>query len=143
MVCGLVEKNCRPTVLFISKDGENYDRLGTVYYSRPEYNGGRPWGPGYGGTQSILPVGKDQAYVIFYGGDTELKGLMHTYIDSCLIEVKPAAEKTPGQAASASLPGGIKLEMNYVAPGSFMMKNTGTDANGPSNHKVTIANGII
>ena len=141
MVCGLVEKNCRPTVLFISKDGENYDRLGTVYYSRPEYNGGRPWGPGYGGTQSILPVGKDQAYVIFYGGDTELKGLMHTYIDSCLIEVKPAAEKTPGQAASASLPGGIKLEMNYVAPGSFMMKNTGTDANGPSNHKVTIANG--
>lgn len=139
MVCGLVEKNSRPTVLFVSEDGENYERLGMVYYSRPEYNGGRSWGSGHGGTQSIIPVGNDRACVVFYGGDMELKGINHTYIDSCLIEVKKQSNQELSQSIIVSLPENIKMVMNYVAPGSFQMSSR-LDTNSMSLRKVILHN---
>ncbi|GEM_PF-2291467 len=131
MVCGLLIPGDRPTVMFVSADGENYERAGTVYYSRPEYNGGRPWGSGSGGTQWIYPVGEDRAYVVFYGGDLGLKGKTCTYIDGCLIEVRlrpplggGTAENNAGQnadlfrpAQTLTLPGGVSLDLLYVAYG--------------------------
>ena len=131
MACGLLVPGDRPTVLFISADGENYERAGTVYYSRPETNGGRPWGSGSGGTQWIHPVGENRAYVVCYGSDLGLKP--STYIDGCLIEVRPlpqlggvsqakpaaAIRPPPEPAQTVSLPGGVKLEMLYVAPCSL------------------------
>jgi len=147
MICGLCMPGDRPTVFFISADGENYERAGSVYYSRPEYNGGRPWGAGSGGTQYVFPVGENRAYAVFYGGDMALKGEMNTYIDGCLIEAKPLpkpgiglAEFTPGQSSTfprpsmtVSLPGDLKLEMIYVAPGSFTETAT--------SHKITVPDG--
>ncbi len=129
MVCGLCIPGDRPTVIFISADGENYERAGAVYYSRPEYNGGRPWGSGSGGTQAIIPVGENRAYVVFYGNDLGLKP--YSYIDGCLIEVQlrtpltgGAAEARAGQNADSSrpaqtltLPGGVGLDFLYVASG--------------------------
>ncbi len=133
MVCGVCKTGGgRPTVFFLSEDGENYEQVGRVYYSRPEYFGGRRGG-GAGGTQSIIPVGENRAYAVYYGGDLGLKGKMCTYIDGCLIEVRRRAHVTRGPAdcesgsvrpppspmETVSLLGDIKLDLLYVAPGSL------------------------
>lgn len=135
MVCGLRIPGDRPTTLFVSADGENYEQVGTVYYSRPEHNGGRPWGSGCGGTQSIIPVGENRAYVVYYGSDLGLKG--STYIDGCLIEFRRRSETNddPGEARPVSvtrlqpaplqtvdLSDDAKLELIHVEP------NTPTNA---------------
>lgn len=131
MVCGLRRERGRPTVLFISADGETFERAGTLYYSRPEYVGGRSWGGGTGGTQSIFPVGENRAYVVFYGGDLELRGKRCTYIDGCLVEARRSApvghaskatkpdlpSRPPSSPKIVNLPGGTTLELIYVAPG--------------------------
>ena len=104
MVCGLCEPGtARTTVFFFSEDGENYERGGAAYYSRPESNGGRHGGGGAGGMQSIIPVGEDKAYAVYYGSDPRLEGL--TYIDGCLIEVRRrAGAGVRPDSASAPIP---------------------------------------
>jgi len=73
-------------------------------------------------------VGENRAYVVFYGCDLGLKSSL--YIDGCLVEARkrplasgaPASAKPtqavlpPNPSQIVSLPGGIKLELLYVAP---------------------------
>jgi formylglycine-generating enzyme required for sulfatase activity len=57
----------------------------------------------------------------------------------------PKAELKTGQGQTFTLPGGIPLEMVYIAPGTFMMGSPGSEPNHQSDetqHQVTLTKGF-
>lgn len=86
MLCGLRDsKVCRRTTsLFTSNDGINWKYRGHPYYSRTK---GIPHNPATGGGQSMITMGDDTVYVVFYACDPTLPGYHKTYVDGGLLKL--------------------------------------------------------
>ena len=85
MVCGyFIRGGRRKTVFYLSDDGENFTRTGTFKYSRPVDDPKNGFG---GGVHSLMPVGKNSAYVLTYGWDFDLTA-DGWYLDGCMVKAE-------------------------------------------------------
>ncbi len=86
MMCGLRDSKVRrrTTSIFTSKDAVHWHYRGHPYYSRTN---GIPANSATGGAQSMISMGGNSLYVVFYAHDPALPGYHQTYVDGCLLDL--------------------------------------------------------
>jgi len=86
LMCGLRDSKVRrrTTSIFTSKDAIHWRYRGHPYYSR---NNGIPANSATGGSQSMISMGGNSLYVVFYAHDPLLPGYHKTYVDGCLLDL--------------------------------------------------------
>ena len=74
-------------MIYYSKDGKDFTRLGMPRYTKPGHGG--PYNTGTGGLQSIIEVEPDVFLMTFYSCEPiDEKPGYKVYIDSCLFRLK-------------------------------------------------------
>jgi hypothetical protein len=84
LVCGnRHEQPTRKVCLYLSDTGSDFRFSSYAPYARTK---GICYGSGTGGSQCVLPISADTAYVVYYATDPSLKSQHNTYIEGFLMK---------------------------------------------------------